>query len=73
MLLQALSETGPHARDAIMIGDTTFDMEMARAAGVVGIGVAWGYHEPARLQAAGASRIVEEMAELRDRLLGTGP
>jgi len=28
----------------VMIGDTSFDMEMAAAAGVAGIGVSWGYH-----------------------------
>ena len=33
-----------------MIGDTTYDIEMARNAGVGAIGVAWGYHAPARLQ-----------------------
>ena len=33
-----------------MIGDTTYDIEMARAAGVGAIGVAWGYHAPERLQ-----------------------
>ena len=29
----------------MMIGDTSYDMAMARAAGVTAIGVAWGYHE----------------------------
>jgi len=44
MLLQALAETGVDANNAVMIGDTTFDMEMGRAAGVRTIGVSWGYH-----------------------------
>lgn len=52
MLLQALSETGVQAADAVMLGDTSFDMEMAQAAGVAGIGVSWGYHPAERLGAA---------------------
>jgi phosphoglycolate phosphatase len=39
MILQALSEAGVKAEDAIMIGDTAFDIEMARAADVRGVAV----------------------------------
>ncbi|MFN3662962.1 HAD-IA family hydrolase, partial [Yoonia sp.] len=49
MILTALNETGTQARAAVMIGDTTFDMEMGRAAGVRTIGVSWGYHDAATL------------------------
>ncbi len=52
MLLEALSETGVDAQNAVMVGDTGFDMEMAAAAGVTGIGVSWGYHTRDRLDAA---------------------
>jgi phosphoglycolate phosphatase len=72
MLLKALSETGTHKDDAIMIGDTVFDMEMARAAGIEGVGVAWGYHRAERLRDAGASRVVSDMGELRTHLMGRG-
>ena len=44
MLLAALAETGVEADNAVMIGDTSFDMEMAQAAGITSIGVSWGYH-----------------------------
>jgi len=71
MVLQALREAGADAKDAIMIGDTAFDMDMARAAGVEGVAVAWGYHRPDRLQDAGASRVVNDMAELHDFLFAT--
>ena len=37
-----------------MIGDTSFDMAMARAAGVTAIGVAWGYHDADELVATRA-------------------
>ncbi len=69
MLLRALAETGCAAGTAVMIGDTSFDIEMGRAAGMTTIGVAWGYHPVARLQAAGADRIVTDYAEL-ERILG---
>lgn len=52
MLLEALRETGVDAENAVMVGDTSFDMEMAAAAGICGIAVSWGYHPVARLDAA---------------------
>ncbi|WP_417725721.1 HAD-IA family hydrolase [Salipiger sp.] len=52
MLQAALSATGVEPRHAVMIGDTSFDMEMARAAGMLAIGVTWGYHDAARLSDA---------------------
>ncbi len=44
MVLTAMAETGTEPVDTVMIGDTSFDMDMARAAGATGIGVSWGYH-----------------------------
>lgn len=51
MVLAALSETGVTANRAVMLGDTTFDMDMGRAGGVGTIGVTWGYHDAATLNA----------------------
>jgi phosphoglycolate phosphatase len=51
MVLTCLAETGVEAADAVMIGDTSYDMDMARAAGVQGIGVSWGYHPAQALNA----------------------
>lgn len=68
MVLQALGEARIEPADAIMIGDTAFDMEMARAADVRGVAVSWGYHGCERLRGAGASRIVDDFGELRDCL-----
>ncbi len=68
MLEIAMIETGATADATIMIGDTTFDMEMSVAAGVRGIGVTWGYHEEAELRAAGASAIVHTVDELRETI-----
>lgn len=65
MLLQALAATGVTPGNAIFIGDTTFDMEMAQAAQLRSIGVSWGYHEPERLMAAGAHGVAHAVEELR--------
>ncbi len=52
MLHAALQETGMAPGDAVMIGDTSYDMDMAAAAGLTGIGVSWGYHPVTALTAA---------------------
>ena len=68
MILRALEETGVAAADAVMIGDTSFDMAMAKAAGVSAIGVAWGYHRRAHLIEAGADFIARDFDDLLERL-----
>ncbi|MGJ4948966.1 HAD family hydrolase [Bradyrhizobium sp. HKCCYLS20291] len=65
MLPQALAAMDAAAGEAVFIGDTSFDMQMARAAGVTGIGVSWGYHTAEQLKDAGASRVVGTVDELR--------
>ncbi|MEO5972101.1 MAG: HAD-IA family hydrolase [Sphingomicrobium sp.] len=60
MALQAIADAGAAPETTIVIGDTAYDMGMARAAGAVGIGAAWGYHEPHELLAAGAGAVAEE-------------
>ncbi|MDU8912224.1 HAD-IA family hydrolase [Aestuariicoccus sp. MJ-SS9] len=52
MLRAALDDTGLEPRQAVMVGDTSYDMEMARAAGLLAIGVSWGYHGRDRLREA---------------------
>lgn len=64
MLLRAMRETGVSAHATVMVGDTTYDMEMARAAGTYAIGVSWGYHETEALRVAGAHCILDSYADL---------
>lgn len=64
MVLRALAETGAAAADTVLIGDTSFDMAMARAARVRAVGVAWGYHPPEQLLDAGAEVLVASADEL---------
>jgi phosphoglycolate phosphatase len=70
MLMAALAETGTEARAAVMVGDTTFDMDMARAAGMAGIGVSWGYHSVDALSASGARVILQRFDGLETALAG---
>ena len=65
MIEAALAETGVPAAHAVMIGDTTFDMEMGRAAGVATLGVTWGYHA---LTAGDADRLVSRADEIEGAL-----
>jgi phosphoglycolate phosphatase len=68
MLEAALFEAGAEAHEAVMIGDTSFDMLMARSAGVRAIGVAWGYHAPTELIASGALSVADNVAALETAL-----
>ena len=64
MLLQALAATGVEAKDAIFIGDTTFDMQMAQVAGLRSIGVAWGTMVPIACRRRGTA-VAKSVDELR--------
>ena len=72
MILAAMAEAGSEARGTVMIGDTTYDIEMARQAGVGAIGVGWGYHSGPALRAAGARQVIEDGAHLVRALDGLG-
>jgi len=73
MMMRALGETGVDAAAAVMIGDTAYDMLMARQAGAHALGVAWGNHPPEELEAAGAEAVAndyEGLPALLDGLVG---
>ena len=64
MVAAALAAAGTAAADAVVIGDTSYDMAMAGAAVVQAIGVGWGYHAAAELIAAGADTVAASVADL---------
>lgn len=64
MALAAIAEAGADPRSSVVIGDTSFDIGMALAAGAGAIGAAWGYHEPEELAAAGAHGVASEPASV---------
>lgn len=68
MVLKAMAETAMEPGATVVIGDTSFDMEMARSAGATAIGVAWGYHDTAELWASGAHAVISHPNELLGEL-----
>lgn len=69
MVRRALAETGAGPAATVMIGDTTYDIQMARNARIASVGVSWGYHEVPELLAAGADRIVHGGAHVAAAVL----
>lgn len=70
MLITAMEDVFAQPSATVMIGDTAYDMEAARAAGTDAIGVAWGYHEEAELLEAGARAVAQTAAELEKLIDG---
>jgi len=72
MVHQAMSETGARPEQTVVIGDTTYDMQMALNARAKAVGVTWGYHHRSALDACGAHALINCFSELPatlDRLL----
>lgn len=69
MLASAMSEVAATPAETVMIGDTSYDIEMALAATVRPIGVSWGYHNNDELYGAGAESVAKTPAALEQMLL----
>lgn len=69
MLVALLNELGVASEQALMIGDTTHDMEMARAAGVARVAAAYGAHSRDALLAFAPLACVDNLHELRRWLM----
>ena len=59
MVLQAMADAGAAPETTFVVGDTSFDMGMARSAGATAVGAAWGYHPADELLAAGAHAVAD--------------
>lgn len=68
VIAYALEQTGFSAADALMIGDRCYDIDGARAVGTQALGVAYGYGSREELEKAGASKIAENVEDLRKLL-----
>jgi len=64
MLEQAMADAAATPATTAMIGDTRFDMEMAKAAGCAAIGVSWGYHNEQELRDGGADVVADHPSAL---------
>jgi phosphoglycolate phosphatase len=70
MVLRCVDLHGVSAAEAVMIGDTSFDMQMARSAGTRALGVSWGYHPDEMLHEGGAEQVVDHFDDLEAALSG---
>ena len=68
MLQRLMEELGAASERTLMIGDTTHDMEMARAAGVQRLGVTYGAHAKEALLEYSPVACVDDMDDLRQWL-----
>lgn len=68
ILQRAMADVGAEPAETVVIGDTSYDMEMAGNAGVSALGVAWGYHGAGELRASGAAHVVEKFPDLPSSL-----
>lgn len=66
LLLDAVREAGCSTGRTVMVGDTVFDMGMARRARVAGIAVTWGYHELALLETERPAAVIGSFGELAE-------
>jgi phosphoglycolate phosphatase len=66
MVHQAIADAGAGPEATIVIGDTSFDMAMAAAAGAMPIGAGWGYHDAEELMEAGAVAVAERPLDVLD-------
>ena len=73
MLRQAMAEAGAEAEETVVVGDTSFDMAMARSENVTAVGVSYGYHGADDLRRAGAAAIIDGMRELPAALAALSP
>lgn len=70
MLEELLAELGVSAGEAVMVGDTEYDLEMARAIGMDRIAVTWGVHAPERLAKSRPVYTARAVPELFEWLQG---
>lgn len=66
MVFQAMAEIGARPEETVVVGDTTYDISMALAAGASALGVAWGYHDTSALERAGAGLLVDHFEQVPD-------
>ena len=76
MLLEAMRALDAEPACTVMVGDTSHDIGMAKAAGVRAVGVTWGFHTRGEIEASGADAVLdtfEALAEELDRFSGASP
>ena len=68
MLREIMAERGKSPTEAVMVGDSEYDLAMAREAGVSSVGVSYGVHPRARLASHQPLAIIDELPQLLELL-----
>ena len=68
--LLALERYNVKANEALVVGDSTYDMDMGRGADCDLCGVSFGSHTPDMLRDKGAHYVIDHYSELRKIVLG---
>ncbi|RDL45901.1 HAD family hydrolase [Marinomonas piezotolerans] len=68
MIQEILDELSVQPSEAIVVGDTEYDLDMAAQAGVRSIGVDYGAHEASRLKRHNPLAIVSNLVDLKNQL-----
>lgn len=68
ILADAMAQIGADPGETVVVGDTIFDIELAKNAGTHAVGVKWGYHDPEELMAAGARSVIDRFDALHQAL-----
>ena len=63
-VLKTLRELGFKAAEAVVVGDTTFDIDMGRRAGATTVGVTYGNGTREQLEAHEADIVIDDFAQL---------
>jgi len=69
VILRGLRDTGVEARSTVMVGDATYDILAAKAAGVGAIGVTWGFQTREDLEGAGADIVLDRAEDVVPAIL----
>ena len=69
MLRYLIDRLGVDRRDAVMVGDSTYDLQMAGQFGMMSVGVTYGAHDAERLRCFGPRALIQGLAELPPLLL----
>jgi len=64
MLAHLLDRLGVHHSDAVMVGDSAYDLQMANSLRVSGVGVTHGAHDSERLRHYGPAALIGRLSEL---------
>ncbi|WP_036791433.1 HAD-IA family hydrolase [Pleomorphomonas koreensis] len=70
MVVDAVAALGGDVARTVVVGDTGYDMLMARAAGALALGVTWGYNSRDQLVEAGAQALANDFSEVPGLAMG---